>query len=480
MFKSGGVLLKTPSITHWSGTTRTWPDSLQIGTSWMAYSELYRKQLWVFVLVNKIANATARLPLKVYRRREAGRDDARDSAYGQLLASPSSQMDPFLFWLWTRSTIDIHGEAFWGKIRDGGGRPVELVPFHPRYIFDDLRNGQVTWRYESSDIRIDNIARRDLVHFRTFNPDSLRRGLSPLEPLRSTLENEDGARRANSSMWKRGARPSLILEHPASLSEPAIKRLSTQMAELHGGADNWGKALIVEEAMKANVIPLNVEDLQYVESRKLNREEVCAAYDVPPPVVHILDRATFSNITEQMRSMYRDTMAPKLGLLESTLEFELRDGRFGDDAEPDFGADVYAEFLMDGVLRGDFEKRTAAYQQAIQSGWMTRAEVRELENLPYIDGTDVLVANAALQPLLDEGANDALELPMVKPMLALPPAPVRSLLGRLGRCRSLDDLDVSTIESVELAEAISEWKAQGLTVEAVRAHLGALMRNEAR
>ena len=35
-------------------------------------------------------------------------------------------------------------------------------------------------------------------------------------------------------------------------------------------------------------------------------------FDVPPPVVHILDHATFSNITEQMRSMYRDTMTPRL------------------------------------------------------------------------------------------------------------------------------------------------------------------------
>ena len=60
--------------------------------------------------------------------------------------------------------------------------------------------------------------------------------------------------------------------------------------------------------MTPHKLELTAEEAQYIETRKLNREEVCAAYDVPPPVVHILDRATFSNITEQMRSMYRDTM----------------------------------------------------------------------------------------------------------------------------------------------------------------------------
>jgi phage portal protein BeeE len=66
---------------------------------------------------------------------------------------------------------------------------------------------------------------------------------------------------------------------------------------------------VLEEGMEPKPLTLTAEEAQYIETRKLNREEVCAAYDMPPPVVHILDRATFSNITEQMRSMYRDTMA---------------------------------------------------------------------------------------------------------------------------------------------------------------------------
>jgi hypothetical protein len=93
---------------------------------------------------------------------------------------------------------------------------------------------------------------------------------------------------------------------------------------MHSGVDKWGKAAILEEGLTANVIQLTAEEMQYIEGRRLNREEACARYDVPPPVVHILDRATFSNITEQMRSMYRDTMAPRLALYESVLDTQLR------------------------------------------------------------------------------------------------------------------------------------------------------------
>lgn len=486
MFQSNGVLTKEPDRILWQGSPRRWLDNKPLGYESSSYSQIYRSQLWVHTLVNKRANAVARLPLKVYRRAETGRLSARDTPFGQLLAAPSTLLDPFLFWLWTASTLDIHGEAIWGKVRDDGGRPIELVPFHPCYVKDETKNGKTRWWYESADLKF-SFDRRDIVHFRTFNPSTMLRGMSPLEPLRATLDNEDGARRANSALWRNGGRPSIVLEHPGIMSEDAALHLSAQWSDIHGGVDNWAKALVLEEAMTANVLSLNVEELQYIEGRKLNREEVCAVYDMPPAAVHILDHATFSNITENLRSVYRDTMAPRLTLFESTIEFELRDGRFSERSrEPDFGSDVYSEFLLDEVLRGDFEARSAAY---LAANYMTLAEKREKENLPFIEGTDFIFLNSATLPLGPNGL-------LVQPEAAVDPvepsddddtpmAPVipiralRSVLGRLGRCKTMAELNIPALDvPAELKLALTTWRDDRLTLEAVRAHLAALMRNE--
>jgi HK97 family phage portal protein len=427
MIQSRGVLTKKDYSLTWPGATPSfWPGSAgpwPNGYLSASYAYMYRRHNWVSTNVNKIANASARLPLKVYERDVQGRPEARGHPYSELLRRPSQTIDPFSFWVWTVSTLNIEGEAFWIKMRDRGGRPVALAPVHPSKIVNDYEDdGMISWYYRDYKGRQIEFERRDLVHFRLFNPETLHRGMSPLEPLRATLENEEGARRANSALWRNGGRPSVTLQHPGTLSEPAMARLSAQWRDIHGGVDNWAKAAILEEGMTANVMPLNVEELQYIEARKLNREEVCAAYDVPPPVVHILDKATFSNITEQMRSMYRDTMAPKLGSLESTLEFELRDGRMGGDAAPDFGDTVYAEFLMDEVLRGDFEARAAAYQAA---DYLTLAEKREMENRPFIAGTDHIFLNSATLPLgengtlVQPGANVDPDKPMSAAELAL-------------------------------------------------------------
>ena len=57
------------------------------------------------------------------------------------------------------------------------------------------------------------------------------------------------------------------------------------------------------------------------------------------------------------------------------------------------------EFSMDGLLRGDIKARYESYSIAVQNGFKTRNEVRQLENDPPIEGADKLTAQKSLAPL---------------------------------------------------------------------------------
>jgi HK97 family phage portal protein len=473
MLLSGGILVKEAVV--WSGTPATWPgwDQLQLGSSWASYGEIYKRQLWVAVLVNKRARATARLPLKVYERNVDGREEARDHPYARLLRRPNEKHSRNLLWLWLMSTWDIYGEVFLAKQRDRGGRPIALLPLHPTAMHpEDERDGQVLWTFRTGKVQVDKIPTSDLVHVRTYNPDNMIRGLSPLEPLRRTLEFEDAAQRSQSSFWRKGARPGLALTHPKTISKPAADRLKVQWDQIAAGADNTGTTVVLEEGMKPEVLTISAEEAQYIESRKLNREEACAAYDMPPPAVHILDRATFNNITEQFRSVYRDTMAPVLGAWEEELEFQLRGaiqpGRDG----PDFGDDVYSEFLLDEVLRGDFEKRAEATQKAINSAQMTPNEARQLENRPPLPGGDQLYINSTMVPL--DLADDVTAGAAARWLTS---EETRTLMGRLSRQKQLDEVDPSALvaglngaSDLVLGE-LEAAKAAGLDVAGFRQRL---------
>lgn len=485
---SGGNLILSDSLG--GGIWNQWyPASAGVDLTrlFASYGAIYKAQGNVYTVVHKRALATRRLPLKVYLRDEEGRPEQRDSDYARLLRNPNPTHSGSFLWEWTSSTFDLYGEAFWLKIRGRDGQPAELWPIHPtnfnvkrddegtiKYVYTlggmlPTNQPQFTWDAE------------DVVHFKGYNPDTTLRGLSPCEPLRQTLVNEDAVRRANSALWNNGARPSTWLSHPKTLSQTAMDRLKAGWDAVHSGVDNFAKTAVLEEGMEPHFAPLNLEELQYIEARKLNREEVCMVYDIPPPVVHILDRATFSNITEQMRSMYRDTMAPHLSGLEATMDQQLR---------PDFDTtgDLYAEFLMDEVLRGSFEEQSASYATAIGTGQMTPAEVRRARNLPFIEGSDVLFRNAALIPVQEPSVREDSGAPIVPlPALGEPKptddpvdaATLRSVMGRLGTLKSLTDLDVESLPlnghralvQSELDAAI----AAGETVDQFRARVRAVL-----
>lgn len=407
--------------TSWRATHFGPPGGLDLTFLHASYGTIYSKQLWVYVVVNKRAKATARLPLKVYRKGDQGREDARDHPYGRLLMKPNPKTDAFTFWEWVSSTFDVYGEAMVLKVRGRGG-VTELWPMHPANVRVEKVSPQRV-RYVMASEPSVSFEEEDVVHFRSYNPANSARGLSPLEPLRQSLVNEDSARRAAEAFWRNGGRPSIALLHEKELGESAARRLAADFAAKHGGVDNFAKPLVLEEGMKPHVLSLNAEEAQYVESRKLNREEVCAAYDMPPPAVHILDRATFNNITEQFRSVYRDTMAPHLKKFESVLDMQLR---------PEFGdGDIYAEFLMDEVLRGSFEARQDAYRKA---DYMTIAEKRENENLPFIHGTDRIYINSASVPL--DSVDEIIGLSPKLPIEA-----IRTLLGKTAKAHTLEDID---------------------------------------
>ena len=496
-FVSGGSLvLKTPVDLAGTSWFHGMPQMAASGYWPSAYGAMYRQHLWVYTVVQKLARAAARLPLPVYERDEMNRPRADGHPMAALLRQPNPGLSAFDLWVWTSATFDIYGEAFWYK-RRSGGRVVGLYPLHPASMMWDEDHS--SWYFDNGTLRLAGVADSDLVHFRSYNPESMTRGMSPLEPLRSTLENEWHARNATSSFWQRGARPGTALVHPGNLSEGAARRLKAQWDANAAGSGNTGATVVLEEGLKPEKLTLTAVEAQYTDVRKLNREEVCGAYDVPPPVVHILDRATFSNITEQMRSMYRDTMAPRLKHFEAVLEMDLRLAEWPDD-------NVYAEFLMDEVLRGDFEARADAYQKAT---YMTIAEKRRAENLPYIAGTDRIFLNAAevpmtapqgsptTPPIQHSGLPALIDAGVISPddarrLLGIPgeapgppelPAPVmRSVMGRLSWQKSLSEVDPLALtdglngHTATVLYAMETEQASGGDVASLRERLRSLVK----
>lgn len=360
-----------------------YPDfmGLELEQKFSLYGEIYQRSPWVHVVIDKRANAVARLPVNVWDVQGDTRTLDTRSAYARLIANPCRYMDPFRFWHWVQTTIDVYGESYLAIVRGSDDAPESFMPMHPSRVAikRDPKDGVYTYFFQAGSgintelVRFDE---RDVVPFRLFHPNKLERGLSRMEAIRSTIFAEDASRNTVQSMWKNGARPNLVLETPNRLSDTGAKRLRIAFEQAHSGSSNAGKTLVLEDGVTAKPFQMTAVDLQLIETRRINREEIAAVYDVAPTLIGILDHATFSNITEQMRAFYRDTMAPVIESLQSVMDTYV--GSF-------WSRKNIMRFATDDVLRGDYEMRMEAAHKGISVGAITPNEARELLGLNRYD-----------------------------------------------------------------------------------------------
>ncbi|BCP41439.1 hypothetical protein MINTMi27_15320 [Mycobacterium intracellulare] len=363
------------------------------------YGEIYQRSPWVHVVIDKRANSVARLPVNVWDVDGDTRTLDKRSAYAQLIANPcfENYMDPFRFWHWVQTTIDIYGETYLALVRDGNGAPFAMMPMHPSRVAikRDPKNGRYTYFFEAGsgiNTELVRFEQEDVVPFRLFNPIHLERGLSRMEAIRSTIFAEDSSRNAVENWFRHGARPNLVLETPNRLSDIGAKRLKTAFDQAHAGTSNAGQTLVLEDGVTAKPFQMTAVELELIETRKMNREEIAAVYDIAPTLIGILDHATFSNITEQMRAFYRDTMAPVIELLQSVMDTYV--GSF-------WSRKNIMRFATDEVMRGDYEMRMDAAHKGVSVAAITPNEARELLGLNKYDDpkADKLYCNSAIQEL---------------------------------------------------------------------------------
>jgi HK97 family phage portal protein len=135
--------------------------------------------------------------------------------------------------------------------------------------------------------------------------------------------------------------------------------------------------VLLEEGMTVTPIGFPPEDAMFLETQLNQHRLIYGAYGIPPHKVGDLERATFSNIEHQALEYIQDGALPWLVNAEQEFAVQLID----ED-------DVFAEFLVDGYLRGDAKSRAEALAIRLQNGTLTQDQWRAMENEnPLPDGT---------------------------------------------------------------------------------------------
>lgn len=322
-----------------------------------------------------MAGTMAALPLHTYRV------GTRERAKGWVLDTPSRSITPFEFWQAMYANALSWGTAYGRKIRNAAGVVVEVLVVHPSRVqvlqieaTDDNPSGKL-YRVTDWRGRSEVITPYELFELPYLSLDGLI-GLSPLELFRQSLGSGIAAERTGAKFWANDARLAGVLETDAALDEAQAKRNLRSWREMYSGPANAGKVALLDNGLKFSKLAISPQDAQLLESRKFTVTEIARLFGIPPHLLGDIEKSSSwgTGIEQQMIGFVQFTLLPWLKLVEQRATRELLPGGWTSGS-------FYAEYSVEGLLRGDSAARGAFYHQAITDGWLSRNEVRVKENL---------------------------------------------------------------------------------------------------
>jgi HK97 family phage portal protein len=328
----------------------------------------------VWSAVRVLADAASSLPLHVYRKAGDGRERVTSGKLMELLERPAPATSQADLVSSLMCHLAVYGNGYLAKYRRAG-EIVQLGLIHPERIRPELEGGRLRFRYTPGTGPQQLLTEADVVHVKGLSVDGLT-GLSAVSQAARVLGLSDELVRHALSYFDSKAeggtsRPAGILRMgpDASLgSQERTKEKVRAEARPHG-------ILVIEGDAEYLPVAQKLDDSQFVEQRRLAAQEIARVFRIPP---HMLgaptgDSLTYSTVEQESINFVRYSLTPWLRRIELSIS---NDGDLAFQRQ-------YVRFETDALLRSDAKTRAEVYEKALDplTGWMSRDEVRKLEDL---------------------------------------------------------------------------------------------------
>jgi HK97 family phage portal protein len=332
----------------------------------------------IFSAVSLISDTISTLPVDSYIRRDGARfafrprpawvqqpdvDTTKEAFYGSLIVS-----------------LLLDGNGFVRVFRDGAGRVVNMTVLNPAKV--EIRKdkvGGVTYVYEGEGKPLN---KNELMHI----PDVVRpgetRGISRVTALKDNFGLALALESYAARFFGQGASTNGIIEFPGNLTPEQAKQLVDGFDARHKGFRKSHKTGVLSGGAKFVNTSVENDKAQFIDSRRMAVEDVARAFNIPPHLLGLPGTNTYSSVEQNNIAFVTHTLRPIVQKLESAFTPLMAN-------EPG-GTTAFIKFTLDGLLRGDANSRFTAYSVGLQAGYLTINDIRRLEDLPPVDGGEII------------------------------------------------------------------------------------------
>jgi len=343
----------------------------------------------VWRCVALISSVSASLPLHTYR----GRD--RERTENRLLADPHPELTPYDLWRITYVHRCLWGNAYLQKVRHvGSGQVVELWPIRPERVRvgrvspAEVPGGKV-FEVTDDEGRTHVLTSADVLHLPGLGYDGIT-GVSPIRAAQQGIGMGLAAEQAAARFFGSGNMLGGILQTEQRLTAEQAEALKARWQAKVGGVGHAHEIAVLDSGASFQPIGVPNRDAQFLESRQFQVIEIARMFGVPPFLLMETDKATSwgTGLEQQALGFVQFDLHPTW--LRPT-EQRVTKGLLP--------RGTYAEYAVEGLLRGDSRSRAEFYRAMRELGVYSANDIRRLENLPPIPGGDTYIQPLNMGPL---------------------------------------------------------------------------------
>lgn len=325
-----------------------------------------------FSAVSLISDTISTLPMGAYRRELGQRvylnnrpawvdqpdvDSSRAAHYQQVLVS-----------------LMTSGNSYTRVFRNNSGEVVNLVVLDPNKVtITRSAIGRKIFTYEGEQ---NGLTSDDIIHLTDLLEPGAIKGISRVEKLKEALGVASALQSYAARFFGQGATTQGIIEYPGNLLPDQAKQLRDGFDSAHKGFRKAHRTGILTGGATYKTTTVNNDAAQFLESRRFAVEEIARAFNIPLSFMGIPGTQSYASVEQNAIQFVTHCLRPYIEKIEWSYSRLLNAGEF-------------IKFNVDGLMRGDFNSRTTAYNSALLTGWLSVDDVRRFEDLPPVEGGSV-------------------------------------------------------------------------------------------
>ncbi len=392
---------KNDGLTREDGEQMSTPSQYSTSAAAPVSFDTAMTQSAFWACIRLIAETVAAMPLQSFKIDEDTKElDTSYHLWRVLNYQPNRYQTRIEFFESIVLNLAALGNAYCKIQRSATGEIISLVPIMTsqttKFLFED---GSIGYRYDTEDGNTEVLAEDSVWHIMLYGNGLI--GLSPLAYSRQVVGIAQAIDNRVSVLAGNGGKTTGILTIDETLTDQQRKAVKKNFAGLTEG--NNDQLFVLEAGFNYSQTALSPADLQMLESRRFQVEEICRFLGVPSVLVNDTSGTTAwgSGIEQIVSGWYKLGLRPYLERIEASIKRHLMPIEDWDTQE--------IEFKFDSLLRADQETRFKTLKEGVNAGIITPNEARKQEGLTSKEGGDDIFLNGTMQKA-GTGGEDANEI----------------------------------------------------------------------